>query len=79
MCKHFEGYTLEQLFTGVDQWAAIKPFWPDPDELTAILPPPVKDIFRSNGYKGPDDYKAQLLAFIERSRREDELLEAHGL
>lgn len=82
-CRNFDGYTVAQMMQAVEKQAFLKSFWPDPEELMAHLPPlpkawPWKG-WPAYGYCDVDDYKAQLLAFIERSRREDKLLEAHGL
>lgn len=41
-CQYFEGYTLAQLKQAAESWTALKPFWPDADELKPLLPPLVE-------------------------------------
>ncbi|SBV94101.1 hypothetical protein KL86CLO1_10468 [uncultured Eubacteriales bacterium] len=74
-CKEMDGYTLEQLKCAVDDWTALKPFWPDADELKALLPPPPEKRtfpgWPAYGYRDVDDYREQMQSFIRRSREED--------
>lgn len=77
-CKQLTGYTLEQLKRAAEEWGAMKPFWPDLDELMQLLPPLPKrdsgmDVFLANGYKSETDYVAQMRAVIARSREEQPL------
>lgn len=74
-CQYFNGYTPDQMKQAAAAWTALKPFWPDADELKALLPSQLEKRpwpgWPAYGYRDVDDYREQMQSVIRSSREED--------